>query len=338
MAGVVMAGFLGAAVAWAQGDYVTVRGEPVTTEVGAYAQVRPTALVPVRATSAGIVADCSVLPGTVVTTGQKLAALTGTEVDAARARTQAAVKSATARLAAARQNLALVRSQLASHLSTRLQAAQAASDLAAATGALATARADASALQQGFDVVAPVTGSIVTVDAANGQRVAVGDTVLVIQPSDDLWVSTTLYGSDAAAVRIGQDGTFKPDDGRAPVPLQIVSVAPAASGENGTFVGLRPAAGACPSWRGGEYGSVTIAGPARTLVTVPTQALVLDQGRWWVLVRTPQGNQRVAVVPGPSRGWNTVIESGLAPGAQVLVTNAYLEFHQDISSRYQPPD
>jgi len=43
-------------------------------------------------------------------------------------------------------------------------------------------------------------------------------------------------------------------------------------------------------------------------------------------------------VPGPARGWQTFIERGLEPGAQVVVENAYLEFHRGISKNYQPPD
>ena len=76
----------------------------------------------------------------------------------------------------------------------------------------------------------------------------------------------------------------------------------------------------------------------RSLVSVPTRALVLDQGQWWVLVHSSTGDHRQAVVPGPARGWRTFIERGLEPGVQVVVENAYLEFHLGISKNYQPPD
>ena len=76
----------------------------------------------------------------------------------------------------------------------------------------------------------------------------------------------------------------------------------------------------------------------RSLVAVPTRALILDQGQWWVLVHTANGNQPRLVTPGPARGWQTFIERGLEPGAEVVVENAYLEFHSGISKNYQPPD
>lgn len=88
----------------------------------------------------------------------------------------------------------------------------------------------------------------------------------------------------------------------------------------------------------GQFGTVTLNGAQRLLPVVPTRALVLDQGKWWVLVRTEKGEQPQAVVPGPAHGWQTVIESGLQPGEQIVVENAYLEFHRGISENYQPPD
>jgi hypothetical protein len=71
---------------------------------------------------------------------------------------------------------------------------------------------------------------------------------------------------------------------------------------------------------------------------VPTRALILDQGTWWLLVHTPQGIRRQAVVPGPSRGESTLIEKGLHPGAEIVVDNAYLLFHRDFSKSFQAPD
>ncbi|MGA7801920.1 MAG: hypothetical protein WCC36_14025, partial [Gammaproteobacteria bacterium] len=93
-----------------------------------------------------------------------------------------------------------------------------------------------------------------------------------------------------------------------------------------------------PHWHNGESGTVTLEGASRTLVAVPTEALILDGGRWWVLVHTGGGNHRQVVVPGPSRGEWTTIERGLQPGTAVVVQNAYLEFHRQVSRHYQPPD
>ena len=74
------------------------------------------------------------------------------------------------------------------------------------------------------------------------------------------------------------------------------------------------------------------------MIPIPTEALILDQARWWVLVHTPGGDRAQEVVPGPTRGWRTFIAAGLTPGQQIVVSNAYLEYHRGISARYTPPE
>ena len=94
-----------------------------------------------------------------------------------------------------------------------------------------------------------------------------------------------------------------------------------------------------PGWQRGAVGTVTLDGAKRAMVEIPTRALILDRAQWWVLVRTREGNRPQVVVPaGPSGGESTLIGRGLAPGAEVLVENAYLEFHRGISQRFQAPD
>ena len=71
------------------------------------------------------------------------------------------------------------------------------------------------------------------------------------------------------------------------------------------------------------------------MVAIPTRALILDRGKWWVMVHTPHGNHPRQVTPGPARGWNTFITHGLPAGSQVIVNNAYLLFHASIAEHYQ---
>jgi hypothetical protein len=93
-----------------------------------------------------------------------------------------------------------------------------------------------------------------------------------------------------------------------------------------------------PPWRGGEAGEVVVAGKPRAAVAIPTAALVLDRGRWWVLVQAADGLRRQAVEPGPGRGEQTLILKGLAAGDAVVVRDAYLLFHRDFGQHYTPPD
>jgi cobalt-zinc-cadmium efflux system membrane fusion protein len=128
------------------------------------------------------------------------------------------------------------------------------------------------------------------------------------------------------------------------VPVTVASVSAALAPDGGESVGLVAAKPAAhrkkvpPPWLNGERGIVTAEDSTRSMIAVPTRALILDRGHWWVLVRTTQGDHRRAVVPGPTRGWQTFIEKGLESGQRIVVQNAYLEFHRGISQHYTPPD
>jgi cobalt-zinc-cadmium efflux system membrane fusion protein len=139
-------------------------------------------------------------------------------------------------------------------------------------------------------------------------------------------------------------GRFQPTSGGA-IPVRVKTVSQALGPDGGVQVGLFPmiSGGHVPvaladSWRSGQWGTVTLVGAIRPMVAVPTRALILDQAHWWVLVRTPRGDRRQELLPGPTRGWMTFISQGLKPGEQVVVENAYLEFHRGIAQRYTPPD
>ncbi|MDE2263907.1 MAG: efflux RND transporter periplasmic adaptor subunit [Gammaproteobacteria bacterium] len=338
---------------------VTVREQPVAAEYAAYAQVRPVAVVPVRALEPGAVAAVRVEPGSPVTAGQPLATLSGPEIGALLTGRRGAVRSAQTRLIAARRTLAAETRQLAGQLSTRQAVAAARSAVAAAAADLQTAQAQLRVAQESSVLRAPSAGTVMSVDAGSGERVTAGQAVLTLQPRGSLWLEATYYGRDAASIHVGMQGRFEPASGSDPVRVKVASVFAALAADGGEKIGLvatgagsgsgpgsssgsGPGSAARPApaapWLNGEWGTVTVAGPARRMVAVPTGALILDRAKWWVLVRTAGGDRPRAVLPGPTRRWDTFIEKGLAPGQQVVVQNAYLEFHSGISRHYTPPD
>ncbi len=295
------------------------------------------AVLPIRAALAGEIKGLSAVVGQHVHPGEKLAELGGPQVAALLAQQQAAVESAKTNVAGAEQVLDIARQQIASHLSTRQSVAQAEGELAKAQGNLLSAEAQLSSSQKLLALESPADGTLLAVQAANGQLVSAGETILVLQPADSLWVKAAYYGSAAAAIHVGMMGEFIPASGGTPIAVNLLSVAGNLAPDGGESVGL-VAKASSPPWLNGERGEVVLNGEVRSLVAVPTRALILDQGKYWVLVRTNKGNLARAVVPGPARGWKTFLERGLEPGAEVIVENAYLEFHQNISKNYAPPD
>lgn len=332
-------GFLLAAGAACRADtnFVAVQLQTVTNQFEAYAQVEPMAALPVRAGEAGSVAGLEIFPGDSVKAGQKLAELGGPEINALLTQDEAAVDGARTNLMVAQESLAIQRRQLASHISTRQTILQAESAAAQARANFDSARAQLQAVRQLADLKSPVDGTVLAVTATDGERVGTGDAILTLQPADKLWLKAACYRADAAAIQAGMTGQFSPADGGPAIPVKVSTVFGSLNPDGGESVGL-VAATPAPDWLNGESGTVTLNGTARSLVAVPTRALILDQGQWWVLVHTANGNQPQVVTPGPARGWRTFIERGLAPGAEVVVENTYLEFHRDVSSRYQPPD
>jgi len=321
------------------GDYAVVRLQHHAMVYTAYAQVEPVSTVPVRALAPGALNDLHVVPGATVARGQVLGRLGGARQRAFMAGREAALRSATTREATARQVLAIAHTQYAQRLATRQDVDAARSALAAARAALDTARARLGEARAMSSLRAPAAGTVMAVQAADGEQMAVGETVLTLLPRNTLWIHATYYGADAARLRPGMHGRFQPTADSAAIPVKLVSIASALAPDGGRGAWLLPLDPAsASSWIDGQSGTVTLDGPVRNGVTVPTSALVLDRGRWWVLVRTARGDRPQPVVPGPALGWRTWIANGLRAGQQVVAKDAFLKFHRDIAQSYQPPD
>ncbi len=295
----------------------------------AYGRIRPVAVTRVAAVEPGVI-ERLVLPGARVRAGQVLAVLGGPQAQSLLAERRGALRAASIQRAADRRKLR-----------ARLVTRQA---VAADEAAYQRARGRLQVALQTLTLRAPGAGQVLAVDAADGEQVAAGQLILTLQTGRP-WLEAPYYGRAAFAIRPGMEGRFRAVTG-ASIPVRVRTVSRALEADGGEQVGLFPvlprvggAGRQVPAiWRSGEWGTVTLLGPTRRMVAVPTRALVLDRARWWVLVRTPRGDRRQQVVPGPTSGWMTFIRRGLTAGEQVVVENAYLEFHRGIAQRYRPPD
>lgn len=295
---------------------------PFTPEYSAYAQVEPRQLVSIKAAATGVIANLNVLPGERVHAGQGLATLGGPDY-------LSELQTARAERDAAQRDFEITQANYPQFSSAQ--------DVANAHAALETADAALVRLRAAGSIPAPVEGIVLSIDTAEGTRVAPGQTLFILQPSTQLWLRAVYYGDDALAVHPGMTGEFSGAHGGPPIPVKVATVFATLASNGGESVGLL-ATNSKPAWLNGEFGTVSLMGPTTQLIAVPTRALILDQGKWWVMVRTAQGPRAVEVVPGVTRGWQTFISRGLNPGADVIVENAYLEFHRSISKTYMPPD
>lgn len=318
-------------------DLVTVQLRTVTPHVDAYAQVEPILVLPVNAAETGVVAGLKVLPGMQVRAGQELARLNGPSMNALLLQSEADVRSAQKQLSTSQTSLAVQREQLLSHLTTRDAVHQAEALVAEAQTGFDNAQARLAAARQMGIVSAPTDAMVLALNSADGALVNAGQPIVTLQPSQSLWITAAFYGVDRAAIHVGMTGRFLPADGSDAIGVRVCAVfgtMTAGGGESIAMVPQRPGA----RWLSGEAGTVTLDAPQRKLAAVPTRALILDQGRWWVMVHTAHGDHPQAVVPGWAEGWDTLIERGVAAGTQVVVNNAYLLFHSSIAEHYQIPD
>ncbi len=320
------------------GNIVSVRARTVPSALSAYGQVEPIAIVQVRAVDAGTLNGLAIVPGSIVKAGQVLGRIGGPRMRSALTAREQALHAAQAREDAARQSLEIVRRKLAAQLDTRQEVDVALGNLAAAQAAVQTADAQLREIRDLRTIRAPTAGAVIRVQAANGEQIAAGEGLLTLQAAGKLWIRATYYGADAARLHAGMAGRFRLAGSDRAIPVKIAAISSALGSDAGLRVGLVPTSSASPRWLNGQWGTVTLEGPSSRMVVVPTTALILDRGRWWVLVHTPQGDKPRHVVPGPSHGWQTSIASGLQSGQQVVAQDAFLEYHRDIARSYQPPD
>lgn len=320
-----------------ESDFVTVEARPMTSHLTAYGQVEPISLATVSATEAGVITDLKARPGMRVHRGQELARLSGPAVASLLVQSEAAVHSAQSQVDAAEKSLAIAREQLPSHLTTRQAVQQAESTEAQARSALVNAQSRLSTVRELATISSPADGTVLQLMSADGALVSTGQPVLTIQPGDGLWLVAQFYGADLAAIRAGMTGVFEPSDGGKAVKIRVASVPGTLSASGGESVAMEPVR-AETRWLSGQAGTVMLDLRPQQLIAIPTRALVLNQGKWWVMVHTASGDRAQQVVPGPTQGWDTFLLSGLSAGAKVVVNNAYLLFHANVSEHYQIPN
>ena len=308
----------------------------IVAAILAPARVQAAANAVLTAPAAGMVSGLRVLPGEEVRSGQSVAHLGGPTVSGERARLAGEVTTAQVRVSTATQSAAIERQKFEEQLSTRDALARTNGELEMARQQLVTARTAARSYSGLVTIVSPQAGTVTAVTAADGQYVSAGQPLVTVAPSRGLYVVTNLYGGDAALVSVGQRGMFVSEWASSPVAVVVQRVTPSVSstGQMDVWLSYPPGSRVVA----GSVGSVSLTVSEDKRLAVPTSALVLDGGRWWVLLHDKVGNQRRSVIPGPANAGWTSIEKGLSPGERVVTQDAYLLFHQDFATHYQQAD
>ncbi len=306
-----------------------------SASLSAYAAVEPVAALTVPALVDGTLDGWKALPGMAVRRGEVLGSLGGPERAQEVAAARAALDQARTALGLAEKNESVVHETYPA-ISTIQKLHEAQASVAHAKSALEAAKARWTFVRGEGQIRAPVTGTLTEVYAAQGQAVVAGTVLVRMEGSSRLWLRAVFYGQDALLVQQGMRGVFAPVGGGKATPVRVSGVMAPVRPDGGRAVSCLPLV---PSaWISGEAGTLKLDSPPASWPAVPEAALILKGETWYVVVRGPAGDERREVGPGLESGGWRAIQSGLKPGEQVVVEDAYLVFHRDVAKDFTPPD
>lgn len=314
-----------------------VRLMPLKQRHSYFALVVPQTIYRVVTPRSGRITAMQVKVGTAVTQGEVLARLQGPEISGEMMNLRQAIELDRKRKSTAHDLLQMVKQKQAGQLATHEALIRARLSADKADARLAADQLRLKTLLGRLNIVAPKAGYISDLEIANGDYVTLGQPLMKVTPSHDLWLKATVYGHEGRRLKPGLNGEFQPDDRNdaSAVSLQNRMASVTAPGQWRSY--WVPSSGG-GQWYPGEAGKLTITAAPRNLPAVPTAAMILDQGRWWVMVKQAGTFEPVAVEPVADQGGMTWLSKGVVAGQSVLVNGAYQAYHRDFSSHYANPD
>ncbi|RYZ97540.1 MAG: efflux RND transporter periplasmic adaptor subunit, partial [Proteobacteria bacterium] len=174
-------------------------------------------------------------------------------------------------------------------------------------------------------ILAPINGTIIQRNVESGQTFATNDAVLVM--SDRLTIKAQVDETDLAQIKLGQKATigldaYAGDQIRGTVD-QIAYDATTVNNVTTYVVDVLPDS-TPPHMRSGMTANVTFVVNAREdVLTVPADAIKVEEGKMVILVEDPQTKQPVkrVVQVGATDGKKTEILEGLKEGEPVMVVS-----------------
>ncbi|SNB44767.1 efflux RND transporter periplasmic adaptor subunit [Geobacter sp. DSM 9736] len=175
-------------------------------------------------------------------------------------------------------------------------------------------------------VRAPVGGTVVEINAANGKGVEAGQPILRVVNTGTLWLKANLPAADAGKAALasgatftitGLDGEFRPS--------RLVTVGDMLDPQTRTLPVIFEVPNPGARLKVGMFANVAIrTGEARNALTVPKEALVEDESRWFVFVQTSgEAFERREVKIGAQDKGHVQVVEGLQPHERVVTKGAY---------------
>jgi Cu(I)/Ag(I) efflux system membrane fusion protein len=172
----------------------------------------------------------------------------------------------------------------------------------------------------------PASGIVTEKNVVRGQSIAAGQALYTIVDLSTVWVDAALRESDASIIRVGSGADV--EVGGAPghiVKGRVAWIAPTLDSASRTLQARITVANTDGTLRPGMYATVRLHTPSRTVLTVPTSAVVRTGERAVVFVDMGSGKLMPhEVALGATAGDLTEIRSGVDRGARVVTSAQYL--------------
>jgi HlyD family secretion protein len=224
------------------------------------------------------------------------------------------IDTAAAALATAESQLALAQAPATSQ-SLQAQEAQVAS---------AQASVDAATAQLGQTVIsAPISGTITVNNMEPGEIAAGGQTQISMISDTAFQFVTYVSEADLAEIKTGDTAQVELDayQGQAPLAANVIQIDPAATVSNGiaSYKVTLQFSENDSRISSGETGSAKITTASlQNVMSVPTSAIILNNGNYFVIEKTASGDMQVPVQIGAqSASGFTQITSGLSPTDEI---------------------
>lgn len=203
--------------------------------------------------------------------------------------------------------------------------------------ALSSARASLQPLQKAMESVkgeggnritvrAPVSGTVVEVAASNGKGVQAGEPILRIINTGTLWLKANIPAADAGKAALASGATFTVTGLEGEFrPTRLVTVNDMLDPQTRTLSAMFAVPNPGGRLKVGMFANVMIrTGEAKNALAVPQDALVEDEGRWFLFVQTAaQAFERREVQVGAKDKGYVQITGGLEDHERVVTKGVY---------------
>ena len=298
--------------------------------------VPPDRQVTVTARAPGVVTDLRVTVGQRVTRGDVLATISSRELAAAATAHAVAIArlefarttrdreaDLVARRVTARQDLQLAEQAYAVAQAEVAEAREALLGLGLTAEVIAARPADPASLSR-MPVSAPATGVVTTQMTTTGATLAVGDPLLTITDTREVWVNVQVHARDLDAVQRGRRVTVRSVGAATSAEGTIAAVSPLVGDDTRTATARVVLPNTDGRWHPGLFVTALVSlDTSNVPVVVPVDALQTFRDWTVVFVRYGDTFEARPVEIGRSDGRMTEIVSGLRPGERYAATNAF---------------